>query len=191
MKVTLLGDSIRLGVDDNVHGYGIATANLLKPDFEVFQPEENCRFAKNTLRGLFDWAESMRGSRVVHWNNGHWDVCRLFGDGTFSSDCEYVECMLRIATVLKSRYDAVIFATTTPVKDEHPYNRNSDIVRFNSLLVPELEKMGVVINDLHSLVKQDVDRYIGPDMIHLTDDGVDVCAHAVADKIRAVAKTLG
>lgn len=190
MKVTLLGDSIRLGAGGDVHGYGMETAELLKPDFEVFQPEENCRFAKHTLRGLYDWEEFMRGSRIVHWNNGHWDVCRLFGDGTFSSDDEYVECMLRIATILKSRYDAVIFATTTPVNDEYQYNKNSDIVRFNSLVVPELEKIGVVINDLHSLVAQDVHKYIGPDMIHLSDEGVDVCAHAVAEKIRAVAKTL-
>ena len=78
MKITLLGDSIRLQYQDRV-------AELLGGDFEVFGPSENCRFAKYTLRGLFDWEKKMSGSRIVHWNNGLWDICNLFGDGLFSS----------------------------------------------------------------------------------------------------------
>ena len=35
MKITLLGDSIRMG-------YGARVAELLGSDFEVWQPEENC-----------------------------------------------------------------------------------------------------------------------------------------------------
>ena len=49
MKISLLGDSIRL------LGYGKETEKLLGKDFEVFQPEENCRFAKYTLRGIYEW----------------------------------------------------------------------------------------------------------------------------------------
>ena len=72
MKITLLGDSIR-------QQYSFRVKNLLGSDFDVWEPKENCRFSQYTLRGLFDWAEKMEGSEVVHWNNGHWDVCRLFG----------------------------------------------------------------------------------------------------------------
>ena len=39
MKVTLLGDSIRL------IGYGKEVEKLLGDEFEVFQPEDNCRFS--------------------------------------------------------------------------------------------------------------------------------------------------
>lgn len=48
MKVTLIGDSIRM------IGYGKLVPELLGDEYEVYQPNENGRFAKYTLRGLFD-----------------------------------------------------------------------------------------------------------------------------------------
>ena len=46
-KVTCLGDSIRMQ-------YTPVAIPLLGEDFQVFAPGENCRFAKYTLRGIFD-----------------------------------------------------------------------------------------------------------------------------------------
>jgi lysophospholipase L1-like esterase len=185
MKVTLLGDSIRAGVGNVIAGYGKRAAELLSPEFQVYQPVENCRFAKYTLRMLYDHANAMEGSRIVHWNNGHWDICDLWGDGSFSNENEYVENMLRIARILKSRHDIVIFATTTPVRDENVNNKNSTVERFNSIIVPELQREGVMINDLHALLVGDKMRYIAEDMIHLSADGVEVCAKAVERSIRS------
>ena len=185
MKITLLGDSIRRS------GYGQLVPNLLGKDFQVYQPEENCRFAKYTLRGLFDWQKDMNGSRIVHWNNGLWDTCDLFGDGLFTSESEYTENMLRIADFLISHYDRVIFATSTPVNEKNQYNKNSDIERYNSIIVPLLKEKGIVINDLYSLVASDIDKYIRKDdMIHLTDAGIKVCSEQVARIIIDVSKTL-
>ncbi len=185
MKVTLLGDSIRL------IGYGTKVPELLGGDFEVFQPQDNCRFAKYTLRGIFDWQEQMDGSRIVHWNNGLWDVCNLFGDGTFSAKQEYVDTMLRIADILQKRYDKVIFATTTPVRKEHPYNDNADIAAFNEAIVPKLASRGIRINDLHATVAQDIEKYIlETDLIHLTEAGIDACAAQAAQAIQEEAKKL-
>ena len=189
MKITLLGDSIRFGAGDK-KGYGNRTAELLGDDFEVFQPAENCRFAKYTLRVLFNYEEAMRGSRIVHFNVGHWDICDLFGDGTFSGEEEYRDSLVRIARILKSRYDRVIFATTTPVRSENKHNKNSTIARFNEIAVEALEREGVVINDLNSLLVGDIERYICSDLIHLTDEGVEVCANATADIIRKTAEKL-
>ena len=81
-KITCLGDSIRMQ-------YTPVVKKLLGEEFEVFAPAENCRYSKFTLRGLFDWEKDMAGSRIVHWNNGLWDFCNLFGDGAFA------ECPLR------------------------------------------------------------------------------------------------
>ena len=185
MKVTLLGDSIRM------IGYGTKVPELLGASFEVFQPSENCKFAKYTLRGLFDWEQKMDGSRIVHWNNGLWDICDLFGDGAFSTETEYVTNMLRIADILLKRYDKVIFATTTPVAQENQYNKNADIERYNALIVPLLQEKGIIINDLHALVASDIDRYIRKDdNIHLTEAGIEVCARQVADVIKAAAQAL-
>ncbi|MBR5222654.1 MAG: SGNH/GDSL hydrolase family protein [Clostridia bacterium] len=184
IKVTLLGDSIR------AIGYGKMVPELLGSDFEVFQPEENCRFAKYTLRGIFDWKEQMEGTNIVHWNNGLWDICNLFGDGAFSSEEEYISNILRIADILLNKYDKVIFATTTPVRPENQYDSNKLIERYNQIIVPKLREKGVIINDLHSLVSTDVYRYISQDTIHLTEEGIKLCAEQVAMIIKNTANTL-
>lgn len=185
IKVTLLGDSIRM------LGYGKLVPKLLGEKYEVYQPDDNCRFAKYTLRGLFDWKQDMADSRIVHWNNGLWDVCEYFGDGLFTDEDEYVKTMLRIADILVSRYDKVIFATTTPVKEKYAHITNANIEKYNSIIVPLLEEKGIVINDLHSIVSEDVERYIrSDDNIHLTDDGIEICAKQVADVVQKVSMTL-
>ncbi len=179
-KVTLLGDSIRL------IGYGTRVPELLGDEYEVFQPNDNCRFAKYTLRMLFDYKEQIKGSDVIHWNNGLWDIVSgMFDDGIpFTSEEEYVENMLRVARELKKLGKRVIFATTTPVHNEHPYNDNAVIKRYNELIVPRLQEMGIEINDLHSAVNQDIYRYICDDQIHLSKEGIELCSKMVVDAIK-------
>ena len=183
-KITLLGDSIRQ------IGYGKIVPGLLGEEYEVYQPDDNCRFSKYTLRGLYDWKQGMTGSQIVHWNNGLWDVCDYFSDGLFSDENEYITNMLRIADVLISNHEKVIFATTTPVTERNVFIKNSDIERYNEIIVPLLEEKGVIINDLYSIVSKDIERYIKQDNIHLSDEGVEICAKQVADVIRNVSKTL-
>lgn len=177
-KVCLLGDSIRQ------IGYGARVQELLGEKCEVFQPEDNCRFAKYTLRMLFDYREQISGSSVIHWNNGLWDVSNLFGDGTFSTKEEYVANMLRIADILLKITPNVIFATTTPVRDGYPYQCNDDIVAFNDAIVPKLKQKGIAINDLYSLVYKNRDELIrDDDLIHLNEKGIEVCSLQVTDAI--------
>ena len=183
MKISLIGDSIRMQYQDKVKA-------TIGESFEVFSPEENCRFAKYNLRGMWDWKEGMQGSRIVHWNCGLWDICDIFGDGMFTDVDEYVKTVLRIADILLSRHERVIFATTTPVRNNNPYNRNSKIIEYNNSIVPELIKKGVIINDLHSLIYRDVDTLVSDDLIHLSDEGLSVCADAVSKMILKVASEL-
>ena len=179
-KVTLLGDSIRL------IGYGTKVPELLGEGYEVFQPEDNCRFVKYTLRMLFDFKDQIMGSDVIHWNCGLWDVTSgLFDDGKpFTSEEEYVENMLRVATLLKKMGKRIIFATTTPVHNEYPYNKNEVIKRYNEVIVPKLMEMGIEINDLYATVMQDLYKYVGADQIHLSEAGIEVCSKQVADIIK-------
>ncbi len=183
IKVALLGDSIRQ------IGYGNAVCELLGDEYSVFQPNDNCRFVKYTLRCvLHEWRSSLEESDVIHWNNGLWDICNL-GDGVFTTYEEYRENMLRVATALKKYGKAVIFATTTPVRDGHPYNSNDVIKEYNDRIVPELINMGIIINDLHKTVVADVNKYIlESDMIHLSEEGINACATQVAEIIRATVK---
>lgn len=180
-KVTLLGDSIRLG-------YGARVPAVLGESYEVWQPEDNCRFVKYTLRGLFDWREYIQNSDIIHWNNGLWDTStNLFGDGkAFTCEEEYVANMLRVAAELKKITPNVVFATTTPVRPDYEYNDNAVIDRYNAALVPQLEKMGFKINDLNALVKPRLYEYIrDDDKLHLTDAGIEACAKQVASFIKS------
>ena len=179
-KVTLLGDSIRM------IGYGAKVEGGLKKEgVEVFQPDDNCRFAKYTLRMLFDYKDQIAGSDVIHWNNGLWDVSDLFGDGQFTPTDEYVKTMLRIADHLLKITPNVIFATTTPVRDAYPWQTPADIARLNAAIVPELKKKGIAINDLYSLVypvKEEIIR--DDDLIHLNDKGIELCSAQVLKAIK-------
>ena len=175
-KITLLGDSIRLG-------YGAKVPALLGDDYEVFQPQDNCRFAKYTLRMLYDCKDQIAGSDVIHWNNGLWDCAELFSDGMFTPLDEYVTTMLRIARLLKKITPNVIFATTTPTHPEYPHTHNDKIDIINAALVPKLEEMGIVINDLHAIVAAHPE-YICEDQIHLTDEGFEALAKQVVNYIK-------
>lgn len=179
-KVALLGDSIRL------IGYGNIVPSLLGEEVEVFQPEDNCRFAKYLLRGLFDWREQLSDCEVIHWNCGLWDVCDIMGDGqTFSTDEEYVENVVRIAKVLLKITPKVIFATTTPVSPDYMYNDNEDIARFNRKAVEKLSELGVLINDLHGVVMENLEENLCEDKLHLSPQGAQKCAKQVADAIKS------
>ena len=178
-KLVLLGDSIRLW------GYGTLVPSLLEGEYEVCQPEDNCRFAKYTLRGLFDWQDIIKGADVIHWNNGLWDCTEIFDDGVFTSEEEYINNMVRIAKLLLKVTPNVIFATTTPVWNEFEYTHNDKIQRFNEIIVPELKKLGIKINDLHSAVSKDVHKYIKEcDKIHLSDEGIKLCAELVVKAVK-------
>lgn len=178
-KVVLLGDSIRL------IGYGLKVPELLGEEYEVFQPEDNCRFSKYTLLLCDDLKEEMKGADVIHWNNGLWDVCDRFGDGSFSSVDEYVANMLRIARILKGITPNVIFATTTPIHEGQATIANKRINEYNAAVVPALADMGVKINDLHAFVLPHLFEYVREDdKMHLTDAGIAACSKRVADVIK-------
>ena len=182
-KLLLLGDSIRLG-------YREAVAKELEGEFEVWSPDDNCRFAKYTLCHLKGWLETWgEVPDVIHWNNGLWDTCvRYKEDGCFVSVEEYVRDMLKVLRELKKLTPHIIFATTTPVHPEKAMQNNDDIDRYNAHIVQILRQEGVIINDLNSLVATDIEKYICEDKIHLSQAGVELCGKAVADSVRILAK---
>ncbi len=179
-KVILLGDSIRL------MGYGPHIPSLLGESYTVWQPEDNCRFAAYTLRMLFDYKDQITGADVIHWNNGLWDTCDLFGDGAFTPLPVYTDQLCRIAGILQQNASAVIFATTTvpdPDMCGHTWER---IRAYNEAAVAALRPMGVLINDLYPLVAGHTEEMICEDHIHLTEHGARLVAARVAASIRSV-----
>ena len=167
-RVVLLGDSIRL------LGYGKRVPALLGEEFVVWQPEANGMYAQNVLRP----------ADAVHFNAGLWDVCDLFGDGPFTPKDFYVSQILRIADLLQKQGKAVIFASTTPVRPENPYNKNEEIAAYNAAVIPALREKGVWINDLYPLLLPDLYGNITEDLVHLSDKGERLAAESTADAVR-------
>ena len=180
-KVVLLGDSIRL------IGYGKRVAELLGEDYTVWQPEDNCRFATYTLRMLFEYKEQIEGADVIHWNNGLWDVCDLFGDGAFTPLDQYCDTMVRIARILKTYGKTVIFATTTPTHLAMWGHDRARLKAYNDAVTAALRAEGVIINDLHTTIAADIDKYIASDYLHLSEEGIEVAAKQVTECIQQYA----
>ena len=178
-KIVLLGDSIRLW------GYGTKVPELLGEGYEVYQPEDNCRFAAYTLRMLFDYKAQLEGADVIHFNCGLWDMCDLFGDGPFTPLEVYVEQMVRIAKILKTYAPVVIFAATTPPSPKM-WGHDLDRVRaYNAAAMAALEPLGILFDDLFTPVAEDIDRMISEDYLHASPYGVEILANRVADCIKA------
>ncbi|MCR5150416.1 MAG: SGNH/GDSL hydrolase family protein [Clostridiales bacterium] len=177
-KVVLLGDSIRL------LGYGPLVSEYLGDEYEVWQPEENGKFASNLLRQLFDYNDKIESADIVHFNAGEWDVCDLFGDGPFTPKELYVRQIKRVAQLLINKEKKVIFATTTPVGKANVYNKNEVIAEYNDAVIPELMSMGVRINDLYSVVSENLRQNIAQDSLHLSDEGAVQCAQSTARMIK-------
>ncbi len=180
-KICFLGDSIRLG-------YAPRAIELLGDGYDCFSPEDNCRFARYTLRRVYDWREELAGSDVIHWNNGLWDACDLWGEGPFTPVEDYVATMLEVAHRLLPMTRTLVFATTTPVRPDAATDKNLLIDDFNARLVPRLREMGVMIHDLHEVIARNVPAYIKEsDKIHLTDEGIEAAARAVAATVGRLA----
>ncbi len=185
-KIMLLGDSVRMFYTDSVK-------EKLGDEYEVWAPAENGRFAKYTLNTLRYWLPAFPEPDVIHWNVGLWDVGINYGEeeGRFTGIDEYVDTLRRILRELKKTGAKIIFATTTPVSPKkavisetnHSIHRNSDIQLYNSRAVEFMRENNVQVNDLYSLLCDDLDKYIGDgvrDIIHPSVEGVKVLSDAVS-----------
>ncbi|MDD5885678.1 MAG: SGNH/GDSL hydrolase family protein [Erysipelotrichaceae bacterium] len=185
IKVALWGDSIRQV------GYGNIVPKLLGPAYEVWQPDENCRFAKYTLRLAFEEKEHYKDADCIHWNCGLWDCTNLFFDDIFTPYEEYEANILRIAKIFLSITPHVIFATTTPVSPLNPFDSNEQIRSYNERIVPKLKALGVTIDDLFSVIYPHLDTDIRKDdLIHPTESGAKRLANQIAQCIEEEMRTV-
>lgn len=176
-KVLLLGDSIRLSYQSRVK-------ELMEGKAEVFGPEENGRFAKYTLWNINLYLSFFGAPDIVHWNNGIWDTYTISEDiPIFTNLDEYLRDMRLILNEIRKKCPVVIFANTTPVREGFLCNNNDRIDKYNKAIEKLMREESVPINDLNSLVKKNLDLYVGDDLLHLTQEGVEVCAKQVAHVI--------
>ena len=180
-KISFLGDSI-LDV-----GYGPKFIKDFDKNYEIFIPNDNCRFAPYVLRCCFEYQDQLKGSDLIHFNCGLWDVCYIFPNETlnFTPIDIYLHYLRRIVGVLKTYSPKIIFSLTTPVRDENPYNNNETIGLYNKEVKKLMEELNIPVIDLYTPLIKDVKKYIREDdLIHLSADGIEVAYKLISDKIK-------
>jgi len=188
-KVTLIGDSIRLG-------YEGAVRTELEGCAEVWAPEGNGMHSVNHLFFLSWYLE--QPADLIHFNFGGWD-CRRLG-ASRSDNAVPLEQFARnldfiLSTVRANTRAILIWATITPViearyngRQSRPFDPRrvaSDHERYNETALPILEKHGVALNDLHAFVtREGAEKLIDADGIHYTAEGYRLLGKKVADEIK-------
>ncbi len=191
-NIFLIGDSIRFGsygCTSQSPGYGVYVKEKLENKATVYAPNENCRFAQYTLRYLHEWANAIPKAEidVVHWNNGLWDVLRLFGDEPFTEINYYGESLKRIYKRIRFLFPnaKIIFALSTSVKEEWGnkdfFRYNREIELYNQKAVEVLSPLGVQFNDLYSITKR-FDDNLRSDWVHYGEEGSKILADTVIEK---------
>ena len=191
-KIYLIGDSIRFGATGSP-GYGIYVKERLADRAEVYTPTVNCAFAQYTFRYLHEWAANVPKEEidVVHWNNGLWDVLRLFDDDPFTDLDYYGVILTRLHKRIRHLFPKakIIFALSTSVKEEWAsknfYRLNSDIELYNKKAVEVLAPPGVTFDDLYTLSRS-FDDSLRSDWVHFGDEASRLLADAVIKSIDAV-----
>lgn len=190
-KVLLLGDSIRMGYQEDVK-------ELLKGEYEVYFSDDNGRFASYTLWQANQMFKEYGHFDVVHWNNGYWDmnVESPMTEAMTPID-EYSYFLRRIIRLCRENSDHIIFATTTPVLEKgsafdvtntgcYICYDNEWVSTYNDTAKEIMRQENICVNDLYELVHQGENYYKCPDKLHLTIEGYKLCAQQIADVIRKV-----
>ena len=177
-KLLILGDSIAMNFDVC---YFNTVKKLLEGKAEVVGPSDNCRFAKYTLWYINEWVNTFGKPDIIHWNNGIWDVYTQNEEmGIFTCLDDYITDMKRVYMELRKTGAIIIFATTTPIKGNIPCLSDDDVNRYNKKIVHELSFDNVIINDLYTLVKNDIENMICDDGYHLSEFGAKAVGTHVA-----------
>ena len=186
-NIYLIGDSIRFGAPGSP-GYGVYVKEKLEGRANVYAPGENCRFAQYTLRYLHEWANGIDREKndIVHWNNGLWDVLRLFGDEPLTEIETYGIMLKRVYKRIKFLFPnaKVIFALSTAVIEEWGnsdfFRYNREIEQYNNKAREVMTELGVEVNDLYSL-SAGFDHSFHSDWVHFAEEGSKILADKVIE----------
>ena len=194
-KVLLLGDSIRMS-------YQPIVAKTLQGVADVVGPADNCQYSlyrktkssvseANTLASIERWLKQLGNPDIVHWNNGIHDSGHNPARSPRQIPIEIYRLTLEfILQRLQETGAQIIWATTTPVHSKRSFVdnqwswRNEEIDQYNEAASDLMKSHGIPVNNLHSIVMSDVDRYLSDDMLHLSEAGKGECAEAVVTAIR-------
>jgi lysophospholipase L1-like esterase len=175
-RVLIYGDSISIGYTQYVQ-------DMLADRAVVQRIPTN---GDDTSRGM-EYLElcGMEKGRwdVIHFNWGLHDLKRLCktGDGRVVLDKEkgksansievYSANLEKLIKLMKSSGAELVFAATTPVGGNAPGMLDSDVRAYNEAAFAVMDKHGVRINDLYSVIRPNLSSYQGGDDVHFKSQG--------------------
>ena len=193
-KIFLIGDSIRLGVGVNKKtGYSYHLKELLRDRAEIYEPQDNCRFLKYTLRYLHEWAAELgiaKNIDTVIWNNGLWDALRIYDDEPFTSVEEYKAALPRVYKRITELFPTakIYFPLSTAVFEKISVSKtlsvkNAELEEYNDSAKEILAPLGVEIIDLYSISSR-LSREYRRDWIHFNEKGAKVLAEFIIEQAK-------
>jgi lysophospholipase L1-like esterase len=185
-KLTLIGDSIRMGYQQTVH-------QMLSDEYEIWQPEENGGNSRNVLSHINEWLINQPAD-VIHINCGLHDLRKEYGSNEPAIDLiEYEENLIAIFTRIKTETKAqIIWASTTPVNQKWHHETKgfdrfeADVDAYNEVATRVATKINIPIDDLYTVVVAvGRDNIILPDGVHFTSEGYNILGNAVVKFIKS------
>ena len=199
-QILLIGDSIR-------EGYCNQVKELLKDEYEVIFPIENCRSSQTIMFSLHNWVTLTNPEDVefVHFNCGQWDSGHVYSDKhPVTTLKEYKKNLGVIIRVLNKLFvnAKIIIATTTPMNPAleneiektfktpnlslvlHP-RTTKQIIKYNNIVKSVAKKNNVVLNDLYNYTKDwDGSHYI--DVVHYNKESYNELANKIVNLIKTL-----
>ncbi len=190
-NVILFGDSIRIQYCEKVK-------ELLSDICDVRYPADNCAYTLNTIWNVRNWVKEIGFENIdlIHYNNGIWDHHRNLADGEpLSSVEQYLYLNRRLHAHLATYTDKLIWATTIPASPTRDHTKsiyaavpndvwNREVDLYNNVVAGYLTSKGVWITDLYKVIGADLINNICEDGIHMSEQGTELAAKAVAENIR-------
>ena len=181
-NVLLIGDSISIQYTPGVRRRLNDLAN-------VFRIPENAQHTRRSLERIEHYLEA-RDWDAIHFNWGIHDVTRVDSDGRTDPGGSpqvgpeaYRANLQRLVRRLKATRAELIWAATTPVREDYPsHRRNADIEAYNRVAAEIMDRQGIPTNDLHALVQAHPEP-LWSDGVHFSESGAERLAQAVVEAI--------
>lgn len=187
-KVLIIGDSISMG-------YHKTVVELTQGVADVSRIPMNGQWAGTGVKKIDVWLGDTRWD-VIHVNFGLWDMYGWEFAKEDLSPKAYGQRLEKIITRLKQTDATLIWATTTPACPAAEVTMRkrfkTDVIiseqleqQYLDAAAAVMKKHNVRINDLHALVKPDLDALLlGPDNVHFTKAGKEMLGKQVAAEIK-------
>jgi len=179
-RVTLIGDSIRMGYQQHV-------VTALQGRAEVWGPTTNGGDSSKVRTHLTEWMQE-GAADIIHLNCGLHDLRKSFATGKAQIDTEsYRANLCYIFDAVAATGVPLIWAATTPVNEAWHHERKgfdrleADVAAYNAIALEEAQQRGIQVNDLHAVIENaGRDRLLSEDGVHFGDQGCTLLGDHVA-----------